>query len=70
MINYMTILVLIYILLPSMSYANFFEQRYRGWLWFEEKMTDQDMLYRPNTKDRARSGKVIESAELRNDFHS
>ncbi|HJD66805.1 MAG TPA: hypothetical protein LFV91_07325, partial [Rickettsia endosymbiont of Bembidion nr. Transversale] len=27
-------------------------------------------LFRPNTKDRARSGKVIESAELRNDFHS
>ncbi len=25
---------------------------------------------RPDTKDRARSGKVIESTELRNDFHS
>lgn len=51
MVNYTTILVLIYILLPSMSYANFFEQRYRGWLWFEEKMIDQDMLYKNNRFD-------------------
>jgi predicted nicotinamide N-methyase len=27
-------------------------------------------LNRPDTKDRARSGKVGRSAELRNDFHS
>ncbi len=28
------------------------------------------LISRPDTKDRARSGKVIESTELRNDFHS
>lgn len=32
------VLLQIILLLPSLSYAeNFFDQRYRGWLWFEER---------------------------------
>ena len=47
MTNYITILVLIFTLLPAMSYANFFEQRYRGWLWFEEG-PNEDLHQRKN----------------------
>lgn len=37
MANYIAISVLIFVLLPEVSYGqNFFDQRYRGWLWFEE----------------------------------
>jgi hypothetical protein len=33
----LSVIVLIFILLSNVSYGqNFFEQRYRGWLWFEE----------------------------------
>ena len=35
-------LTIIIVLMPMYSYAqNFFEQRYRGWLWFEEKEQDE-----------------------------
>lgn len=46
----MTILVLIFSMLPTISYANFFEQRYRGWLWFEEESNDKDRLQRKNNR--------------------
>lgn len=42
MANYLAILVLISVLLPQVVYGqNFFEQRYRGWLWFEENERDK-----------------------------
>ena len=37
--------VLIITLLPSISYGHgFFEQRYRGWFWFEDKPVTKDTL--------------------------
>lgn len=41
MANYIVISIIIFALLPEVSYGqNFFEQRYRGWLWFEENGRD------------------------------
>jgi conjugal transfer pilus assembly protein TraF len=42
------LLLLLILLLPTTIYAdNFFEQRYRGWLWFEEQKPEQ---YAPQIK--------------------
>ena len=41
MINHIIVSFLFFALLPEVSYGqNFFEQRYRGWLWFEENEKD------------------------------
>jgi conjugal transfer pilus assembly protein TraF len=34
----LTVIVLIFLLIPDISYGkSFFDQRYRGWIWFEEQ---------------------------------
>lgn len=52
MTNHIVTVMLIFILIPSISYGqNFFDQRYRGWLWFEEK----EDIRGSQTEEQARS---------------
>jgi conjugal transfer pilus assembly protein TraF len=59
--NYLAILALVFVLLPDMSYAQgFFDnQRYRGWLWFENKPTNKNDVTRGKMKELYKSEQPV-----------
>ena len=64
-------LTIIIVLVPMHSYGqNFFEQRYRGWLWFEEKEQDESKnkdLMNAQKSSYLPSKEEIEKAKLDNE---
>jgi conjugal transfer pilus assembly protein TraF len=66
------LLVLILLqLLPVCAYAkqDFFNQSYRGWLWFEEKEQDESLNQKPKQQDMAHvpSKEEMQTAKLENE---
>lgn len=58
------IVLMFLMIMPSCAYGqNFFEQRYRGWLWFEEKEKPQEIS--PQTENKSREFTKEEMQEIK-----
>lgn len=58
------VMLVLVMLMPSFSYGqNFFDQRYRGWLWFEEKEKPQAIS--PKKEDKRREFSKEEMQEIK-----
>ena len=60
------------IVLPSRAIAEpgFFEQRYRGWLWFEEKEALSGLKERTSTRNNEEASEEITVEEARGEVES